>query len=167
MKWDLAAQFLNHFYNFFTTFGVNLATLASLLQDFGHIFRVKKQTGAPKVPQEAQPPKFPTPFGHFLEAIFTFFHIFYARTCVFKMCSLFSSILGRTQHSTGWAHMQSVHACAVQTHLSVFIFFFLTKILTECQLGSLWGQFCFKMRYLCENRRFRECFKKRRPAKLK
>ena len=40
------------------------------------------------------------------------------------MHSFFSSALGRTEHSTGWAHMQSVHACAVQTHFLVFVIFF-------------------------------------------
>ena len=46
MKWDLAARFLSHFYHSGTTCGVNLATLASPLQGFGYIFRVKKQTWA-------------------------------------------------------------------------------------------------------------------------
>ena len=36
------------------------------------------------------------------------------------MSLLFPWILGRTEPSTGWAHMQSVNACAVQTHFSVF-----------------------------------------------
>ena len=44
-----------------------------------------------------------------------------------KMCtwnmSPFSTFFGRIERSWGWAHMQSVHACAVQTHFSVFAFF--------------------------------------------
>ena len=59
------------------------------------------------------------------------------------MCSLFSSILGRTEHSTGWARMQSVNACAVQTHLSVFILF-LKKVSHRVQTGFIWGSFLFQ-----------------------
>ena len=46
---------------------------------------------------------------------------FCVKKCVPTMCSFFSSILGRSEPPTGWAHMQSVHACAVQTHFSVFV----------------------------------------------
>ena len=76
-----------HFSHFGTPFGVNFATLGSLLEHFGfafaplgsflehfgYTFCVKKRIGAPKVPQER--PKAPTPFrphilGAILEVIF-------------------------------------------------------------------------------------------------
>ena len=59
-----------------TTFGINFATLGSLLEHFGCTFRVKKQTGAPKVPQEAPPRKSPHPFGHLWEVSFCTFRCF-------------------------------------------------------------------------------------------
>ena len=40
---------------------------------------------------------------------------------VLETLPFFSSILGRSEHSTQWAHMQSVRACAVQTHFLVFV----------------------------------------------
>ena len=40
------------FYHFGTTFGVNFVTL-SLVEHLGGTFRIKKHTGAPKVPQGA------------------------------------------------------------------------------------------------------------------
>ena len=40
---------------------------------------------------------------------------------------------GRLGRSMGWAHMQSAHACAVETHFFVFAFFF--------KIGSTWFHF--------------------------
>ena len=94
--------------------------MGALLEHFGCTFRVKTQTGAPKVPQEAPPQKFPNPFGHLGAIIFIHFRVFYVKKCVLETCCVFSRILGRIERSWGWAHMQSVHACAVQTHFSVF-----------------------------------------------
>jgi len=42
--------------------------------------------------------------------------------------SFFLRFLGRPERFTGWAHMQSVHACAVQTHFSVFACFLKNRL---------------------------------------
>ena len=46
-----------------TLFGVIFAPSGHFWEHFGHNFCVEKWDGAPKVPQEAPPPKFPHPFG--------------------------------------------------------------------------------------------------------
>ena len=56
-----------------------------------------------------------------------------------------SSILGRLEGSRGWAHMQSVHACAAQTHFSVFVF-----LLKKSFLKSVhWVRFGVIIRVKC------------------
>ena len=40
-----------------------------------------------------------------------------------EICPFFLWFFGYPECSKGWAHMQSVHACAVQTHFSVFVLF--------------------------------------------
>ena len=47
-----------------TLFEVIFAPSGHFWEHFGHMFCVPKWDGAPKVPQEAPPPKFPHPFGH-------------------------------------------------------------------------------------------------------
>ena len=105
---------LMHFSHFGTPFGVNFATLGSLLEHFGfafaplgsflehfgYTFCVKKRIGAPKVPQER--PKAPTPvspshFGSHFGGYFRWFLWFFPfRTrckniCVFRcvFCVIF------------------------------------------------------------------------------
>jgi hypothetical protein len=98
-------------------------TLGSLLEPFGCTFRVKKQTGAPKVPQEAPPPKFPHPFGPLWEVIFHIFIYFVVQKVVLKHVPFFLRFWGRPERFKGWAHMQSVRAGSIQTHFSDFVLF--------------------------------------------
>ena len=62
--------------------------------------------------------------------------------------SLFSGILGRIERSWGWAHMQSVHACAVQTHFSLFAFFSQKRFHGESKIGQFGVTFHQKS-YFC------------------
>ena len=52
----------------------------------------------------------------------------------------FCVILGRFGRSTVWAHMQSVRACAVETHFSIF-FHFLKTAPKSVHFGFILGQF--------------------------
>ena len=56
------------------------------------------------------------PFG----ALFLIFFSFSCKKGVLKYVPVFLRFLGHPERSTGRAHMQSVRACAVQTHFSVF-----------------------------------------------
>ena len=64
-----------------------------------------------------------SPFWRLLEPIFLLFLIFCLKRGVLKYVPFFLRFLGRPELSTGWAHMQSVHAGAVQTHFFNFAFF--------------------------------------------
>ena len=50
----------------------------------------------------------------------------------------FCVILGRPGRSTVWAHMQSVRACAVETHFSIFVHFLKTTP-TSVHFGFILG----------------------------
>ena len=67
------ASFPMLFHHFGTPFGITFATLGSLLTYLGFIFWTKKQTGAPKVPLDAQRCNrlvSPHLFGHHFGVIF-------------------------------------------------------------------------------------------------
>ena len=60
-----------------------------------------------------------------------------------RLC--FASILGRIEHYTGWAHMQSVHACAVQTHFLVVVLCLkkgFPKCVNRVHFGVMFGEKC-------------------------
>ena len=52
-------------------------------------FSWQEQTGAPKVPQEAPPPKFPHPFGHLLDISFIHVRVFDVKKRVLETCCFF------------------------------------------------------------------------------
>ena len=54
------------------------------------------------------------------------FRIFLLKSEVLKYVRFFLRVLGRRGRFVGWVHMQSVHACAVETHFSVFAVFLKT-----------------------------------------
>ena len=74
---------------------------------------------------------------------------------------------GRPGCSMGWAHMQSAHACAVETHFFVFACFLKNRL----QMISFWihfgSVFCHKITILKEKRAPRSCSKKGDPPWLK
>ena len=71
-----------------------------------------------------EPPKSRHPlFGvNLLEIFFVvmFSLLVLLKGVVLKYALIFHRFLGRHERCTGWAHMQSVHACAGQAHFSVF-----------------------------------------------
>ena len=78
MKRVPAAQFSSHISYFGTILGVSFTTLGSFLENFGYIFRIRKQTEAVKLLQEAPTPKKRDPFGHILGIDFDISLIFVA-----------------------------------------------------------------------------------------
>jgi hypothetical protein len=58
-----------------------------------------------------------------LETIFRTISDFSVKTHVLEQVLFFLRFLGRRGRFVGWVHMQSVHACAVETHFSVFAVF--------------------------------------------
>lgn len=74
-------------------------------------------------------------------------------------------MLGRTEHSTGWVHMQSVHACAVQTHFS-FVTFFLKKPPKEWKQSPCLSRVLCKLRYFCEKKMRQQMLQKHVPRQM-
>jgi len=123
MKWALLHDF-----------GVTFTTLAplweSILLPWGHfwstldaLFVTKNRLGRQRCPQRRHHQNKVTYLDTFWRSFSTNCRGFDAKGCVLETGRSFSSILGRFERSRGWAHMRSVHACAVQTHFSVFVFF--------------------------------------------
>ena len=87
-----------------------------------HFLRQKRDWGAKGAPRvatlEIKSPIL-SPFGSNFECM----SVFCADEIVLDARPFFPSILGRIERSRGWANMQSVHACAVQTHFLVFACF--------------------------------------------
>ena len=69
--------------------------------------------------------------------------VFCLKRSVLKCDTFFLQFLGRPEPSAGWAHMQSVHAGAVQTQFCVFTFF--AKIASRrLRFGSVLGTIFIK-----------------------
>ena len=120
-------QLFEYFFHLRGHFLSNFRLLESPWESYGLTFGVKKWLGAPNMPQDC-PKRRHHVFGvTFLE---TFWDLFFDIVCIFckkrwvlTYVPFFLRFLGRPERSTGWAHMQSVHAGAVQTHFCVFAFF--------------------------------------------
>ena len=103
----------------------------------GSFLAVLATKHAPRLLPEAFSPFRTHLFGHLLGKVFSIFCIFCQKRGVLKYVAFFLRFLGRPERSTGWAHMQSVHAGAVQTHFFSFTFF-----LKNSYLGfSFWFHF--------------------------
>ncbi len=76
---------------------------------------------------------------------------------VLKYVPFFLRFLGRPERSTGWAHMQSVHAGAVQTHFSDFALF----LKNSFQKTSVWVHLRVNVGSKCDI-----CVKKASPKML-
>ena len=101
----------------------NFRLPGALLGRCGVIFSVKNGLGHQKCPKSRQSEISGIsthPFGDLLELCFRTFSYFFGKNSGSEICPFFLRFLGRPERSTGWAHMQSVHACAVQTHFSIF-----------------------------------------------
>ena len=104
----------------------NFRPLEALWGSYGLIFGVKKWLGAPNMPQDCpkrRHPRFAVTFLKTLWSIFFVCFVFPSKKSGYEICNFFLRFLGRPERSTGWAHMQSVHAGAVQTHFFSFTFF--------------------------------------------
>ena len=104
-------------------------------------FWSQKLVWAPNMPQDCSKRRFPRFEVTFLEICwsicFFVFLYFLSRKRAYEICFFCSSIFGLPERSTGWAHMQSVHASAVQTH-----FFSSARFLKNSLLMfSFWGVF--------------------------
>ena len=84
--------------------------------------------GAPRGASTKIPSPIWVPFGDHFSYLFVFLM---QRSVYLTHVVFFSQFLGCTECSWGWAHMQSVHVYAVQTHFSVVAFF-----LKKGSLGS-------------------------------
>ena len=119
-------QLFESFFHLRGNFLSNFRLLEALWESYGLIFVVKKWLGAPNMPQDCPKRRHHlfkgTLCGDILGTFFHMFCIFCLKRGVLKYVLLFLRFLGRPEPSTGWAHMQSVHAGAVQTHFSVFAF---------------------------------------------
>ena len=90
---------------------------------FGLTFWVKKGLRTPKVRQERPKgltPEIKSPFWNHFGTMCSHMFAIAPLKNTSKIDSFFLRFAGRPERFTGWAHMQSVHACAVQTHFSVF-----------------------------------------------
>ena len=128
-------QIWRHFCDIGTTFGVHFGSWGSLLEHFGGTFREKIQTGAPKVPTGASPPFRSHLLGYLFGDFLCMFCAFDGKKVSLEHDLLFIAILGRIGHSMRWAHVQSVHACAVQTHFLVFALLLLKRCPKDREVG--------------------------------
>ena len=115
------------------------------MEQFGGNLREKIQTRAPKVPTGASPPFWTHLLGHLFGDFWYMFCVFDAKKGVLGTRPSFIVSLGRIGHSMRWAHVQSVHACAVQTHFSVFAFF----LEGAAQKMVKWFRFGFMFEHKC------------------
>ena len=58
----------------------------------------------------------------FWTSFLTFFAVLLLKKMILRHVPIFLRFWGGPERYTGRAHMQSVHACAVQTHFSYFVF---------------------------------------------
>ena len=112
-----------HFYHFGTLLG-------SLLQPWVHfgstldaLFASKIGLGRQRCPKRRHPGNKLTHLETFWRHIFVYFRIRMQTKMYSKYVPVFLRFLGRLGRFMGSAHMQSVHACAVQTHFSVVLIF--------------------------------------------
>ena len=115
--------FWRHFYHFGALVGSLWRPWAHFWSTWDALFMSKTDWGAKGAPRGAKggpPPYFTHPFGHLLETIFRTCSYFPVKRRVLETGSFFLRFWGRRGRFVGWAHMQSVHACAVNTHFSVF-----------------------------------------------
>ena len=113
----------SHLWGYFLS---NFRSLEALWGSYGLIFGVQKWLGAPNMPQDC-PKRHHHVFGvtlleTFWDLFFDFLH-FLLKKRGSEICPFFLQFLGRPERSTGSAHMQSVHAGAVQTHFFIFTLF--------------------------------------------
>ena len=98
--------------------------------------------------------------------MFRIFCIFFLKRAVLKYVPFFLCFLGRPERCTGWAHVQSVHAGAVQTHFCVFTFF--SKIASRrLHFGSVLGAIFIKNTVLGGQKGFRKMVQKKYPPRRK
>ena len=107
-----------------------------------------------------------TRLGTLWRSVFILFRVFYAKKCVPDTRRFFPQLLGCTERSCRWAHMQSVHVYAVQTNFSLFAFF-LRIVPWRVQHGPIWAQFlCQNVMFVCKQR-LQKILQKRCSAKVK
>ena len=95
--------------------------------------------------------------------MFNFFSIFCLKRGVLKSVPFFLRFLGRPELSTGRAHMQSVHAGAVQTHFFSFALFLKNSSLGSSFWVHLESHFPQKSQFWVKKRCSKNCFKKSDP----
>ena len=135
----------------------------------GSLFGVRKQLGQQKCPKSRQrgaTTKILSPFWRHFGALFSNILYLFAKKHRSEICIFFLRFLGRPERSKGWAHMQSVHAGAVQTHFSMFAVF-LKRIPTDLILDQFWEPFSSQESILSEHKGSKKCFKKRCHPRLK
>ena len=126
--------FWRHVDHFGALFGSRWRLWGHFWSTWDALFMSKTDWGAKGAPRGARggpPPKYTHPFGHLLETIVHIFSDVRVKTHVCEEVPFFLRFLGRRGRFVGWVHMQSVRACAVETHFSVFAVFL--------KIGSLKG----------------------------
>ena len=155
--------------------GSFLALLGSVLKHFlvpgstlgvllAHFLNQKWALGSKGAPRGATP-EIKSPFWRPLETCFSYFLHFFQTIAVLKYVPFFLRFLGRPERSTGWAHMQSVHAGAVQTHFFSFALFLKNSSLGSSFWVHLESNFLQKSQFWVKKRCSKNCFKKSDPPK--
>ena len=146
----------HHFWAQFRHLGVTFGA-------FGMHFLCQKSDWGSKGAQRGATPEIKSPIWTPFGGIFRICSYCLVQQSAYFKHILFSSILGRIEQSTGWAHMQSVHAGAVQTHFSIFTCF-LKNSSQQTSFGVHFGDnFRQKIATLSENSVPKNCSKKGAP----
>ena len=108
----LLGSFLRHFL-------VPGSTLGAL---WAHFLNQKSAWGSKGAPRGATP-EIPSAFWRPFGALFLNIVAFFVKNRGSEIGCFFLQFFGHPERSKGWAHMQSVHAGAVQTHFFMFTLF--------------------------------------------
>ena len=143
--------FGSHFCDLGVTFRVLWVRFCTLGVIFGSLWLYflwqKTEWGAKGAPRDATP-EINSPIWRPGEGHLTYVSVFSLKKRVSGISLFFFVILGQPGRSTVWADMQSVHACAVETHFSIFSLLLKTtpKIV---HVGSISATIFFENRNFC------------------
>ena len=127
---DLGGHFYSILGTLFHPWGNFWSTLGIFFVSKNRLGRQRPSKAPPRPP----PRKSPHPFGHLLGPCLGIFLHFLIKKVGSEICHVFLWFWGRPGRSMGWAHMQSAHDCAVETHFSFFAFFLKNRL----HMTSFW-----------------------------
>ena len=121
-------------------------------------FVLKNRPGRQRWPRRRHPQNKVTHVDPFGRSFLVYFLVFFVEKWGLETGPFFLRFWGRPERFKGWSHMQSVHACAVQAHFSVFA----SSLKSRCQQTSCWvalGSHFRPNQYLLV-KRSKNCFRK-------